>query len=329
MNENAQHDEILLIDFLTGRLSDEEAIKVRQRLQTDENFRRRHDDLAATFQALDLSPEPEPPSDLADRTLAKIAAVQRTNALLAMQSAGPRRSTFSLKEVAAVAAMLIVMAGVLVPALHKARQRSDEGLCAMQMGQIGNALQTYGINHKGRLPTAGGASDCWLRRKDQPATSNSRALFRLLKEKYLHSPVVFQCPSLGGASFVLQSDMQDFPRAEHISYSFQYSMDDHGMSIADPALAGRLDQMAILADQTPFFDGGAFHAESLETPRSKNHPDRQNVLYLDGHVVWVTHSSVGVDGDHIFLVGDVRDYDGDERPVDPTDSFLLPAHAGP
>jgi prepilin-type processing-associated H-X9-DG protein len=328
MNENAQHDEILLIDFLTGRLSDAEAQEVHRRLEKDENLRNRHDDLAASFQALDLAPEPEPPADLADRTLAKIAAVQRTNALLAMQHTHSRRSTFSFKELAAVAAMLIVMAGVLIPALHNARQQGNKQLCAMQMGQIGNALQTYGINHEGRLPTVGAPGGRWLRHDDTPPISNSRALFRLLRDQYLHSPVVFQCPGVGGNSFVMESDMFDFPRPEHISYSFQYSLDDHGLSGNDPALVNQLGQMAILADQTPLFDGGVFHPDRMETPHSDNHPDGQNVLYLDGHVTWVEESTVGVEGDHIFLVGDVREYDGDERPANATDSFLLPAHAG-
>jgi prepilin-type processing-associated H-X9-DG protein len=224
--------------------------------------------------------------------------------------------------------MLVVMAGVLIPALHKARQRSNEGLCAMQMGQIGNALQTYGINHKGRLPSAGGPTGRWLTYQNEPPKSNSRALFRLLRQKYLHSPVVFQCPSVGGASFVMESDMRDFPRPEHISYSFQYSLDDHGVSSVDPAIADRSSEMAILADQSPLFTGGVFHPENLDAPHSDNHPDRQNVLFLDGHVMWFANSTVGVDGDHIFLVGDVRDYDGDERPTGPADSFLLPAHPG-
>lgn len=327
MNENAQHDEMLLIDFLTGRLSDADARQVRARLEQDESFRHRRDDLAATFQALDLNPQPEPPEDLADRTLAKIAAVQRTNALLAMQQIAPRRSTFSLKELMAVAAMLLVMAGVLVPALNKARQRSNAGLCAMQMGQIGNALQTYGINHEGRLPAAGETGQ-WLARDDTPPVSNSRCLFRLLQKQYLNSPVVFQCPSVGGASFVLESHMRDFPRAEHISYSYQYSLDDHGVPCNDPAVATKSSEMAILADQTPIFAGGAFRPDRLDAPHSENHSDGQNVLYLDGHVPWVTTSDVGVDGDHIFLAGGEREYDGDERPVGRTDSFLLPAHPG-
>jgi prepilin-type processing-associated H-X9-DG protein len=120
--------------------------------------------------------------------------------------------------------------------------------------------------------------------------------------------------------------MRDFPRAEHISYSYQHSLDDHGVSCNDPAVAEAAAEMAILADQTPMFAGGQFRPDRLDAPHSDNHSDGQNVLYLDGHVPWVTHSAVGVDGDHIFLAGAEREYDGDECPAGRTDSFLLPAH---
>ncbi|MBN1553539.1 MAG: hypothetical protein JXA11_02250 [Phycisphaerae bacterium] len=328
MNRSAHLDEQLLIDYLTGQLSEEQVQQLRARLEKDETLRRRLDDVQATFQALDLHPEPEPPEDLAERTLAKIAAVERTNALLAMQQTGARRGTFSLKELTAVAAMLLVMAGILAPALHKARQRGDEGLCAMQMGQIGNALQTFAINHEGHLPSTGVPLEHWLTRDDAPPASNSRALFRLLQKRYLPSPVVFQCPSVGGASFAFSSDMEDFPQSSHISYSYQYSLDDEGISTNDPAVADNIADLAILADQTPLFVNGVFRADCLDAPHSENHSDGQNVLYLDGHVLWVTRSTVGVGGDHIFLVGDVQEYRGNECPASPTDSFLLPAHGG-
>ncbi|MBN1943192.1 MAG: type II secretion system protein [Phycisphaerae bacterium] len=328
MNEDARQDEILLIEFLTGRLEDAQAGHIRARLEQDETLRRRRDDLAAALGALDVFPRPEAPDDLAERTLAKIAAVRRTEALLAMQQLGPRRSTFSLKELLAVAAMLLVMIGVLAPSLHKARQRSNEGLCAMQLGQIGNALQTYAINHRGRLPAADGQAGRWLRHDDAPPVSNSSALFKLLRHRYLPSPVVFQCPSLGGASFAMKADLRDFPLPEHVSYSYQYSLGGWGVRGNDPAVAERTKDMAILADQTPMFAGGAFCPERIEAPVSDNHSDGQNVLYLDGHASWATCSTVGVEGDHIFLAGDECDYDGDEHPAGPADSFLLPAHPG-
>ncbi len=329
MMEDARQDEMLLIDFLLGRLDDEQDRKVRARLERDEAFRRRHEAVTNALRVLALVPEIEPPADLAERTLARIASVQRTNALLAMQQTaggGKIRSTFSLKELSAIAAMVLILLGVLIPALQTARRRSREGLCAMQLGQIGNALQTHAINHDGMLPGSKAAEGRWLRHDSSPAASNSQALFALLKERHLTSPVVFQCPAIGGPSFVLTPELDDFPHPGHISYSYQYSFDGYALCVTDPTLTCVAEQMAILADQSPFFAGGVFRRDRPEQTISDNHPDGQNMLYLDGHVNWAISSEAGVDGDHIFLAQNQNEYDGDETPANPTDSFLLPAH---
>ena len=327
MTSDEQRDELLLIDLLTGQLEGDEAETLHERLRGDAALRQKHDDLKATFGALDLAAETDAPDDLAERALARIASVERTNALLAMQQSGSgRKATFSLKELAAVAAMLLVMVGVFVPALHKARQRSQEGLCAMRMGQIGNALQTYAINHDSHYPSVSGPPKRWLRHDDTPPASNSAALFKLLRARYLTSPVVFQCPAVGGPSFAITPEMHDFPDAKHISYSYQYALGGRSICSSDPLLAKHTAKMAILADQTPLFPNGVFAPERVEEAHSENHSDGQNVLYLDGHVSWEEAANVGVNGDHIFLADDVHEYDGDETPSNSTDTFLLPSH---
>ena len=331
MTEQAKQDEMLLIDFLLGRLAAEAAEVVRQRLQSDPAFRKRHDDLGATFAALELAPAFEPPENLVDKTLAQIMSVRRTNALLDVQQIGGRRSfrpTFSLKEFVAIAAMLLVMVSVLVPSLRLARQRSQIGFCAAQMGQIGSGIQTYAIDHDGYLPNSDAREDCWLRDGSQPPASNSASLFKLLRGPYpyLNSPVVFQCPSVGGQSFAMQPDMNDFPLPEHVSYSYQYSLGEKALSNLDPLLVQAASEMAILADQTPQFANGRFLKDRARTAISDNHPKTQNVLYLDGHVQIADNASVGVEQDNIFLVEGVYEYKGNEAPARATDTFLLPAH---
>ena len=63
---------------------------------------------------------------------------------------------------------------------------------------------------------------------------------------------------------------------------------------------------------------------------SNNHgADGQNALYLDGRVRWVETTAAGVNADDIYLAANVQNYDGDEVPSGPTDSFLLPAWTAP
>ncbi len=319
-----------MIDFLRGQLAGEEAEELRRRMETEPGLRKLRDNLANTFATLDLMPEPETPSDLAERTLARIASVERTNALIALQQTHNRsyRPTFALRELAAVVAIILVAASLIIPALQMAHERGQQSLCAAQMGQIGSALQTYAVNNDGKLPTPEGSSSHWLD-GEKPYTCNSSALFRLLKGRYINSPVLFQCPSVDGPSFTVDPAMTDFPRASNISYSYNYSLDDHSLSILEQRIAKVAAAMAILGDQNPLFSGGRFLPENIENPVSKNHDRRgQNVLYVDGHVSWTTHANVGVDNDNIYMIQGITTYTGDEEPASLTDTFLMPAYAG-
>lgn len=332
MTEKENRDEILMIDFLRGRLADEEAERLRRRIEEEPELRKLRDNLVNTFAALDLMPQPEAPADLAERTLAGIASLERTDALIALQQSHRRsfRPTFSLRELAAMIAIMLVAAGIIMPALRLAHHRGLRSLCAAQMGQIGSALQTYAINNDGILPRPQGSSLQWLPSQHQHTSiSNSSSLFRLLRGQYLSSPMLLQCPALGGPSFTVEPHMTDFPQASHISYSYDHVLGDNSLSILDKQTAKLAATLVILGDQTPLFIAGRFLPEKLDTPVSENHNRRgQNVLYLDGHVLWATSANVGVDGDNIFLIQGVNNYTGDEVPASTQDTFLLPAYAG-
>jgi prepilin-type processing-associated H-X9-DG protein len=329
MMQNDNLDEILLIDYLCNRLDAEQMEIVRKRLEEDHDLRVLKDNLTNTFSALDCAPKPTPPCDLVEKTLERIASVQRTNALLSLQQLEPPqrfRRTFSMKELVAIAAVMLIAVGISIPSLQMARRRGQRGLCASQMGQLGNALQGFAINNDGYLPGVGSKCKYWLSPDGEKGVSNSAALFRLLKENYHHSPISFQCPAVGGTSFAVSSEMSDFPKSEHIHYSYQHSLDRGPKSLIDE-FNGR---MVILADQSSRFKNGRYQKPSPGKACSENHGGRgQNVLYLDGHCEWTTCSRAGVDQDDIYSIqGNPENYTGNEAPASPHDTFLLPAWVG-
>ena len=83
MSEPERNDEITLIDYLLGRCDAAEAQQVAERLKIDAAFQALHDDLSHTFAALDMTIEPEPPAELAERTVARVRAARETDDLLA------------------------------------------------------------------------------------------------------------------------------------------------------------------------------------------------------------------------------------------------------
>lgn len=335
MSEQRQQDEAVLIDYCTGNCSAEEARAVQQRLENDEEFRRLHGDIQATAASIRMMPEPDAPQDLVERTLSRVRQHQQTQALLAREQLDRPavfRPSFSMRELATVAAAIILMAVVFVPSLRELRRQSLQVQCRSNAGQIGYAINSYALSNDNVLPAAdAAASQRWLVGPSEPAASNSSGLFKLVKQEYVN-PEVFQCPACPAPAdrgFVVQAGMTDFPAGRYISYSYQHTLGPGRAIRLDPKLENVADSMAIFADATPLFKNGRFIPARVNSNASDNHGGAgQNVLYLDGHVTWQDNARVGVHNDNIYLANGIIQYRGDEAPASETDSFLLPAYTG-
>ena len=325
-----KNDEITLVDFHLEQLDEPEAKLVRKRLEEDAEFRQLSQDLANTFAAVDLLPEREAPSDLVAKTMARIRQAKQANAAVAREEmARPLvRPTFSLREGIIVAASVLVIASIFVPSLQEAKRVSRVGQCGANVGQIGTGLQEYASANAGMLPAANGKSPRWLPGGPQ-SESNSRALFHLVQGKFVPQ-MAFQCPAAESSQpFQVAGEMQDFPGARSVHYSYQHSIGSQRISREDPKLMAVAKDMVILADATPFYRDGTFRPEQPDTAVSDNHGRTgQNVLYLDMHVGWVNRPNAGVDRNNIYLAEGIYNYNGDESPAGPTDTFLLPAYCG-
>lgn len=329
-NQRSQNvDDALLIDFHWGACSPEEAQRVRDRLQQDPEFSRRSSNIVGLLKLLDQHPAPEPGEELFSRTLAAIDSAGRTSNLIYREAAQERRvgiSTFNLKELAAMAAMVVLLASVLVPSLRQARTLSQQQACVARTGEIGTALTHYANQNSGFLPALAARHAAWLDADTAPVRmSNSRNLWKLVSGRYA-TPTLFQCPAGEVKNFAVASEMPDFPSQEFITYSYHDSVNSEPINVGSPTLRGVTSSMAILADRTPIFQDGRFNRDRLGCQNSPNHDSRgQSVLYLDSHAAWKDGGCVGVNGDNIWLVQGVTDYIGIERPAQDTDSFLLPS----
>ncbi|MCE5324853.1 MAG: hypothetical protein LLG01_00405 [Planctomycetaceae bacterium] len=326
-----QEDQALLIDLLLGQ-DGEHVDAVKRRLDAEPDLRELHDSIANALSAAKRLPPVAPPDDLVQKTLHRIRQYQHTNELLAREQIGRtvRRPTFSLRELAAVAAILLVLVSVFGMWRSEARQKELSILCQGQLGQIGTGMTAYAHANDGFLPAARAQAGRWLDGSARAAASNSSALFRLVSSGYVDQRA-FRCPGAAQERPRVEYDarsLRDFPQADDVTYSYQHSLGSRGLSIVQMGnLAG---SMAILADRTPVFAGGRFVRSSVENHRagrlvSPNHDESgQNVLYLNMRSAWSSGPLVGVNGDNIYLAGDITDYRGDEKPVSDTDTFLLP-----
>lgn len=331
MSEQRRQDEQCLIDYILNECSPDEQRTIEQRLKADRQFAGLHEDLKRSFLAMELGPRENPPEDLVEKTMARVNSARRTRELIQQEEMTRRRTywpTFSLRELSAMAAVVVLLVAVFVPSLQQARQRTVRSECAAQAGQIGHALQTYAASNNDVLPHVDAETSRWLPNGDEDYVNPSRSLFALIRSE-LASPVWFQCPAVGGPSFVVEAGQTDFPAGKYVSYSYQHSLGDSSLTRRDADLASNASEMAILADDTPLFEDGLFVRERLDNPVSNNHGGQgQNVLYLDGHVRWSPQPYVGVGNNNIYLVDGVHEYTGTERPREKTDSFLLPSYSG-
>jgi hypothetical protein len=331
----------MLLDLHLGRLSEHERTALEQRIQSDPGLRAENEALATMFQALSSVREPEPdlPAGLIGKISARVAAVgpplrvtrpgRRTAAELAEAEGARVIRLHSFREIAAVAAMIVLAIGLGVPSMLHMRERGQRIACAANLADIGRGMQAYALANNGALPFAGWNANSTWRPTDEPGLNvlpNRRQVYPLLR--FGHVPArLFVCPSAN--DLPMPEDQvpyhNDFLESRNVSYAYQ------NMAGVRPALRDNPD-LPVLGDDNPFFDNGwplfaVMRSLGLSDPAKTNSRVHggagQNILTIRGNVKWMTTPNCGIDGDNIWTLDGVEEYTGREGPQTSTDSHLL------
>lgn len=270
---------------------------------------------------------------LIEQTLAAIAQAEsgREGRMRIDEHAEAGGSRFRMADLISIAAMLLIVASVALPAMQGVSRYREQAACMSNMQVAARAFGLYAGSNADMLPMAtAGFGGSWMD-VGQPGRSNSANLFTLPREGYTRLDDL-ACPTnphaLRGTP---EAGMMDWTSMKELSYSYRV-MPDGGlrMTIAVPTTT----RVVVMADRSPVTLRASRGEVIYPEENSPNHASRgQHVLRLDGSASWAT--SPVIEGDNIWLPRQIEEMlhevrsrlgliKGTEMPASETDAFVGP-----
>ncbi|MBL0926048.1 MAG: hypothetical protein IBJ11_00135 [Phycisphaerales bacterium] len=238
------------------------------------------------------------------------------------------RRRFSLADIGAIAAMVLIGGAVLAPVATSLRENTREQMCASNMQHAGLGMGLFGASHDGFLPhlprSRAGApvfEGTWWN-VGKPGQSHAANLFTLVSGGYA-SVADLSCPGNPNALTALQQlpgvAMLDWGSSRQVSFSYQL----FGLR---PPRMGEIGSGVVLADRNPLVEAAKRGEELDAMTASENHGGRgQNVLTGDGAVWFLRGAPVLASGDSLWQPAGQRGMlTGREIPASPRDAFVAP-----
>lgn len=213
-----------------------------------------------------------------------------------MQTADKRRrAAFTLIELLVVITILLILLGIIIPALGTARESSRRTSCRSNLQQIGLAFHSYAGDRDGWFPLKNGGAPAYSPDGslggEYPFSQHARLLWTA---GYLRSAKVWVCPSdkiegdpptrtvsaYQGANFAGGGGFNSFGNCSYMYIA------GYGEKFRFPTLPLDVTKFAVLLDEANPREEGNRTPGNMPTigPDDNHGANYRNVLYADGHV---------------------------------------------
>ncbi len=240
----------------------------------------------------------------------------------------PRKKLrFTLIELLIVIAIIAILAGMLLPALNKARDKAQAIKCLANNKQIGSAIVQYTSDYEDWLPTGKfeGNSSMW-KYQLAPYVGMGGLASRgdVIKDKRFGVGSVFSCPKFSGVGSKFASEFKTYPGQtgglgwnDNVSGNFsaknpanttQIKISKFKRQISETALVGDTvdDSQQIYAEYGHYcilhHIRNAADAAKPDVRVCRRHSDGLNIAWADGHASWIRQSviSQGKNGNYAW-----------------------------
>lgn len=185
---------------------------------------------------------------------------------------------FTLIELLVVIAIIGILAGILLPVLSRARESARRTQCTSNIKQIGMGLIMYANENAEQFPTDTAAS--------------AMGSLNMLFPNYVSDPRTFNCPSDTFVTTTSNAGIAEGTAFTKNQCSYGYDRAHTQADDADVALAS--DRPTNDAASAPTSANSPNHGGTVNTAGTADVAGRgQNVVYVDGHVEFVTSEKAG------------------------------------
>jgi len=190
------------------------------------------------------------------------------------------RFAFTLIELLVVIAIIAILAGLLLPAITKAKEKGRQARCVSNVKQIVTGMFMYAQDHRMKFPTLAAGQWCAVGGKlgSSGTWGGDIALETRPLYKYLKDPGVFECPSdRGNAENALASVFDSCG----CSYCFPVQ-EDAGISVASGT---KLTTVDYPSTKVVLFEPPLFTASDVTDYRNQWHSSKKASVmgFADGH----------------------------------------------